>query len=87
MGGRRGRIQMISESTVPWVTVENPAARDLALEWMKADNESIECSGWCTYSGLLTVIPDDKLDLKEIEAILGRIEKEISGAKTGSSSR
>jgi len=31
-------IQMISESTVPWVTVENPAARDLALEWMKADN-------------------------------------------------
>src|SRR5690242_3210046 len=29
-------LQMIAEYTVPWVTVENPNARELALQWMKS---------------------------------------------------
>jgi 3-methyladenine DNA glycosylase AlkD len=70
-------LQMISEYTVPWLTVENAAARELALEWMKSKEPAIAASGWCTYAGLLSLRPDEDLDLREIEALLGRVPKEI----------
>jgi 3-methyladenine DNA glycosylase AlkD len=73
-------LQMISEYTVPWLTVENPMARELALEWMSSKHPAIAASGWCTYSGLLSLIADEALDLKEIEALLGRVTKEIGTA-------
>src|SRR5580658_3133937 len=41
-------LQMISEYTVPWVTVENPHGRTLALEWIKSKEEHIAASGWAT---------------------------------------
>src|ERR1700675_1766943 len=44
-------LQMISEYTVPWVTVENADARDLAKQWIKSKKEHVASSGWCTYSG------------------------------------
>src|SRR5215475_15254126 len=44
-------MPIISEYTVPWVATENPAARELALEWMKSKNEAVVSSGWCTYVG------------------------------------
>src|SRR5579863_9048953 len=34
-------IPMIAEYTVPWVAVENPAGRELALKWMKSKKESV----------------------------------------------
>src|SRR5271168_4477667 len=60
-------LQMISEYTVPWVTVENSLARELAKQWIKSKKEHVAASGWCTYSGLLATQPDDSLDLAEIE--------------------
>ncbi len=54
-------LQMISEYTVPWVTVENPNGRELALQWMKSKKEHVAASGWCTYSGLLATKPDTGL--------------------------
>lgn len=76
-----GGLQMISEYTVPWLAVENPHARELALAWMGAKDEHVAASGWCTYSGLLATKSDDELDLKEIEGLLARVEKEIAGAQ------
>ena len=73
-------LQMISEYTVPWVTVENPDARDLALQWIKSKKERVACSGWCTYSGLLATKPDHELDLKEIASLLATIAKQIHSA-------
>lgn len=73
-------LQMISEHTVPWLAVESPHARELALEWMKSKDAAIAASGWCTYAGLLSTKPDDKLDLKEIEALLDGIPREIGAA-------
>jgi 3-methyladenine DNA glycosylase AlkD len=70
-------LQMISEYTVPWLAVENPSARELALEWMKAKDGAVVACGWCTYAGLLSLKPDQDLDLKEIEGLLQRIAKEI----------
>lgn len=74
-------MQMISEYTVAWVAVENPAARELALAWMKSKNEAVASSGWCTYAGILMTQPDHELDLAEIEKLLGTVEKEIGGAQ------
>jgi len=73
-------IQMISEYTVPWVTVENPLARELALEWIKSKKEHIAASGWCTYAGLLATTEDNDLSLAEIEDLLKMIVKGIHGA-------
>jgi len=73
-------LQMISEYTVPWVTVENPHGRTLALEWIKSKEEHIAASGWATYSGLLAITPDKNLDLADIEDLLHSIEKKIKTA-------
>lgn len=74
-------LQMIAEYTVPWVTVENPQGRELALQWMKSRKEHIASSGWCTYSGLLATKPDEDLDLAEIESLLGSVIREIKSTQ------
>lgn len=74
-------LQMIAECTVPWVTVENPAARELALKWMDSKEERVAAAGWCTYSGLLATQDDAKLILTEIEKLLERVAKEVHTAK------
>lgn len=73
-------LQMIGEYTIPWLAVEHPQGRKLALEWIASKKEHIAASGWCTYSGLLAITPDEKLDLKEIEELLAAILKKIDGA-------
>ena len=73
-------MPMISEYTVPWVTVESHEGRALALEWIKSKNESVAASGWCTYSGLVTIKADALLDLEEIERLLATVAKEIHTA-------
>jgi len=74
-------LQMIAEYTVPWVAVENPHARELALQWMKSKKEGVACSGWCTYAGLVATQPDEALDLAEIESLLDTVVKGIGSAQ------
>ena len=71
-------LPLIAECPVPWVTVENPEARALAVKWMSEKKPA--SSGWCAYSGLLATQPDAKLDLAEIEALLNRVPAEINAA-------
>jgi hypothetical protein len=52
------------------VTVENAAGRELALAWIKSKKEHVAAAGWCTYSGLVATLPDEKLDFIEIESLL-----------------
>jgi 3-methyladenine DNA glycosylase AlkD len=74
-------MQMIAEYTVPWVTVEHPRGRELALQWMASKKEHVAAAGWCTYSGLVTTMPDEKLDLAEIEGLLGDVVQRIHKAQ------
>jgi len=74
-------MQIISEYAVPWVTVENPHAREMALQWIKSKEERVAAAGWCTYSGIVVTTDDSELDLAEIENLLNRVVKEIGGAK------
>jgi hypothetical protein len=64
-------LQMISEYTIPWLAVEHPRARALALAWIKSKKEHVATAGWCTYSGLV---------LPEIEALLQQIPQQIGSA-------
>lgn len=70
-------LQMISEYTVAWVAVDNPKAREIALQWIKSKKEHIASSGWCTYAGLVATMPDETLNLAEIEGLLRTIVREI----------
>ena len=72
--------QMVSEYTVAWVASESKHARSLALAWMNAKKEHVASSGWCTYSGLVAVTPDEELDLDEVRELLERVEEEIDEA-------
>jgi 3-methyladenine DNA glycosylase AlkD len=73
-------LRMVAEYNVPWVTVENPRARELALKWMKSKKELVASAGWSTYAGIVSMTADDKLDLKEIEKLLTTVAKEIKTA-------
>jgi len=73
-------MQMISEYTVPWVAVESPHGRELALQWIQSPKEHVACAGWCTLSGLVATQPDSALDLNEIESLLHKVEKGIHTA-------
>lgn len=72
---------MLSEFTVPWVTAGSKFGHELALEWMASNQENIASAGWATYSNLLTIVPDEKLDKEEIKSLLIKVEKEIHSAQ------
>jgi len=76
-----GNLQMISEYTVTWVTVESPHARDLAMQWMKSKKEHVASSGWSTYSGIVATNADEALDIAEIEDLLGTVVKTIQSTQ------
>ena len=75
-----GGLQMISEYTIPWLAVENPAGRELALEWIGSPIEHMAAAGWATYSGLVATKPDAELDLGEIDRLMTGIPKRIGSA-------
>jgi 3-methyladenine DNA glycosylase AlkD len=70
-------MQMIAEYTVPWVAVEHTHGREVALKWMASKKDYVAAAGWCTYSGLVTTMPDPKLDLAEVEGLLGDVVQRI----------
>lgn len=71
---------MISDYTVPWVASESKYGQELALEWIESDNELIASSGWATLSALVSIKPDNELDLTLYKKLLERVEKTIAQA-------
>ena len=71
---------MIFEYTIPWLAVENKHAHQLAMQWILSAREQVAAAGWRTYSGIVTITPDDKLNLPEIEALLQQIPSRIKTA-------
>ncbi|MEP3478664.1 MAG: DNA alkylation repair protein [Fuerstiella sp.] len=71
---------MIAEYSVPGVTCENAAARDLAMKWISAKKQIVQTCGWTTYSGIVATQADQQLDLKEIRALMKTVEQTIHDA-------
>ncbi len=73
-------LHMISEYSVPWVAVEHPEARGLAMKWIASKKDHVASAGWCTYSGIVATTADDSLDHAEIEKLLKLAVKEVHTA-------
>ena len=71
---------MVGEYTVPWVTSESRFGAELARTWIDSKKEDIATSGWSTWSSLVSITPDEELDLDELVGLLDRVRKEIHAA-------
>ena len=72
---------MISEYTNAGVAAETPFGLDLAREWVNSDDEMKECAGWATFSAVLSVRPNEELELDEIRGLLDTVQTTIHDAK------
>ena len=68
---------MISEYTVPFVAAESPYGWEMALQWIESGTEKIAASGWATLSSICSIYVDEDLDLKQLQKLLLKVEKEI----------
>ena len=73
--------QMLSEYSVAGVAADSPHGPALARKWIEDKQEKIASAGWNTWSGVVSVREDSELDLKELEKLLARVEKEIQAEK------
>lgn len=71
---------MISEYTVPWVTVESNHGTVLADEWVRSDKEMVASAGWNTWAGLVSVKKNEELDLGRLREWMDYVEKHIHTA-------
>lgn len=67
----------LSEYTVPWVTSEHPDAWNIALKWIDSPKEFTAAAGWNTLSGLLSLKPDEELDIPAIRQLMERVKDTI----------
>jgi len=77
---KNAKSPAINEYTVPWVTSEHPQAWKLALKWIDSKDEMIACSGWNTLSGIVSLKPDEELDVPKLKELLKRVQAEIRTA-------
>jgi len=71
---------MQSEYTVPWIAAESAHGWELALQWIDDPRPGVQSSGWSTLASWVALKDDASLDIKKLEALLKRVEKEIHGA-------
>jgi 3-methyladenine DNA glycosylase AlkD len=70
----------ICEYTVAWVAAESPYGWELGMQWIDSPKEKIASSGWNALGGIISMKPDNELDIATIKKLLKRIEKEIHKA-------
>ena len=67
----------ISEYTVPWIAAESHFGYELALEWIDSKTEHVATAGWATLSSVMSIKPDNELDIPALKKLITRVEKEI----------
>lgn len=70
----------LAEYPVAQVAAESNHGWELALTWIESDKEHIATAGWATLSFLVSVKPDEELDILKIESLLDRVKNEIHSA-------
>jgi len=63
--------------TVPWVAAGSPHGWSLANEWIDSKKELVAIAGWGTFSSIVSVRPDDQLDLDRLKDLIDRIVSTI----------
>jgi len=77
---RQAGWYMISEYTVPGVAAESKHAPALADKWIDSKKEHVAAAGWATWAALVSVRPDDELDLAHLRGLLARVVETIDAA-------
>ena len=72
---------MLSEYTVAWITAESRFGAELAREWIESDNEKIAAAGWSTWSNVVSIKPDNELDINELSLLLDRVQRDIHSSQ------
>ena len=70
----------ISEYTVPWLAAESKFGFELALEWIESKKEYIAAAGWATLSNLVSLKPDNELDIPALKKLMDRVVNSIHKA-------
>jgi 3-methyladenine DNA glycosylase AlkD len=70
----------IAAYTVTSVAAGSPHGWDLALEWIETDDEKTAAAGWGTLSAIVSVKPDDQLDLVALNHLLQIVQTTIHQA-------
>lgn len=73
----------ICDYTVAWVAAESPYGWELGMKWIDSPKEKIASSGWSVLSGVISMKPDNELDIALIKKLMKRVEKEIHNAPNG----
>jgi len=68
---------MLSEYAVAGLAAESPYGLELSRHWRQSDQELVAAAGWATYSGVISITENSKLDLKEIDSLLDHIKENI----------
>ena len=69
-----------SGATVPWVAAGSPHGWEVANEWIDSKDASIAAAGWATLGSIVSIMPDEELDLPALKKLLKRVEREIHSA-------
>lgn len=67
-------------TTVPSVAAGSPHAKALAQLWIASPKSQIAAAGWATWSCLVSVQPDEELDLAGLKQLLRRVRRTIQKA-------
>jgi hypothetical protein len=70
----------LAEYSVAWVTAGSPSGWETALKWIDSRKELEAVAGWNALAGIVTLRPDDELDLAVLRRLLARVEREIHEA-------
>jgi len=71
----------LSEFAVAWTAAESNHGWKMAEKWINSDKENIITAGWSTYSSLLAITPDEKINETLIKSLLVKIENEIHSSQ------
>jgi hypothetical protein len=77
---KRAYWSTLTEYTVAWIAAESSHGMELAREWIPSRKETIASAGWSTLSNLVSIKPDEELNLRELENYLKTVGNEINRA-------
>jgi 3-methyladenine DNA glycosylase AlkD len=70
----------ISGYTVPWVAAGSGYGYELAMEWIESPEEYIAAAGWSTLSNIVSLKPDNELDIPALKELLEKVAQNIHTA-------
>jgi ElaB/YqjD/DUF883 family membrane-anchored ribosome-binding protein len=71
----------LSGTIVAGVAAASPHACAMARRWITSPVEMMAATGWATWANWVSITPDAALDLRELQDLLKRVQKEIQQAQ------